>query len=761
MRKLVAVGCAAALCWSLPARADSVRQRLPADDGLRLETESGILQIGVMAPGIVHVTFGTPGYHGNYDPAVIARPEKTSYSVADDGDAFTLKTSALTVRVGKADAAITFLDSSGRVVLAEKDRDIGLGATQAFKTSATIYGLGQHQNGLLDYSGHSIHLQQSNGDVAIPMIVSPDGFGLLWNDAAATDVSVNVPGARAPLVIASEAGPGIDYDFILGAKIDDVIGGYRWLTGQVPMMARWTFGMWQSKEHYATQDELVSIPRRYRSMGIPIDAVVQDWQYWLPGQWGSHQFDPERYPDPKAMVAAIHAMHVHTIISVWPRFDLKTANLAELNQAGAVLPGVFKNVYPAGFGRWYDAWNARGRQIYWSQIMKSLGVLGFDGWWLDGDEAELGGVPGEIREESTAAGPGIAVNNSFPLVHTTAVHDGMRRDQPDKRVFLLSRSAYAGQQRNGAITWSGDTHASWETLAKQIPAALNFSMSGIPYWSADIGGFFSPDPHKDKAYVELFVRWHQFGVFTPMFRIHGSGQGKEIWNFDKPTQKILIDDVTLRYRLLPYLYSMAWDVSHDHGTMMRALAFDFADDARAVKATDEYLFGKAFLVAPVLHPGIASRSVYLPAGSHWFDFRTGAEYAGGQRVDMPTTLASIPVLVRDGSIVPLGPVKPYADAPSNAPIELRLYPGRDGDYALYNDSGDGYGYQHGAYTVIPIHWDDQRHVLEIAARKGRYPGMRESLRFRVTCGAAAGRGVSIDVTYSGKAKRLSVPACHI
>jgi alpha-D-xyloside xylohydrolase len=496
-------------------------------------------------------------------------------------------------------------------------------------------------------------------------------------------------------------------------------------------------------------------------MGIPIDAVVQDWQYWLPGQWGSHQFDPKRYPDPKAMVAAIHAMHVHTIISVWPRFDLKTANLAELSQAGAVLPGVFKNVYPAGFGRWYDAWNARGRQIYWSQIMKSLGVLGFDGWWLDGDEAELGGVPGEIREESTAAGPGIAVNNSFPLVHTTAVHDGMRRDQPDKRVFLLSRSAYAGQQRNGAITWSGDTHASWETLAKQIPAALNFSMSGIPYWSADIGGFFSPDPRKDKAYVELFVRWHQFGVFTPMFRIHGSGQGKEIWNFDKPTQRILIDDVTLRYRLLPYLYSMAWDVSHDHGTMMRALAFDFADDARAVKATDEYLFGKAFLVAPVLHPGIASRSVYLPAGSHWFDFRTGAEYAGGQRVDVPTTLASIPVLVRDGSIVPLGPVKPYADAPSNAPMELRLYPGRDGDYALYNDSGDGYGYQHGAYTVIPIHWDDQRHVLEIAARKGRYPGMRESLRFRVTCGAAAGRGVSIDVTYSGKAKRLSVPACHI
>jgi alpha-D-xyloside xylohydrolase len=286
-------------------------------------------------------------------------------------------------------------------------------------------------------------------------------------------------------------------------------------------------------------------------------------------------------------------------------------------------------------------------------------------------------------------------------------------------------------------------------------------MSGIPYWSADIGGFFSPDPRKDKAYVELFVRWHQFGVFTPMFRIHGSGQGKEIWNFDKPTQRILIDDVTLRYRLLPYLYSMAWDVSHDHGTMMRALAFDFADDARAVKATDEYLFGKAFLVAPVLHPGIASRSVYLPAGSHWFDFRTGAEYAGGQRVDVPTTLASIPVLVRDGSIVPLGPVKPYADAPSNAPMELRLYPGRDGDYALYNDSGDGYGYQHGAYTVIPIHWDDQRHVLEIAARKGRYPGMRESLRFRVTCGAAAGRGVSIDVTYSGKAKRLSVPACHI
>jgi len=713
---------------------------------LEVPTERGVLSVEPWQDGIVHVRFGTPGYHGNYNPAVIGKPDAVATRLRETVDAYILSTPRLEIRVGKKTGAITYLDARGQPLLEEGERQVGPGATQWFKTAVPVYGLGQHQNGLLDYSGHTIHLQQANTDVGIPMLMSPKGFGLLWNNASVTDVDAGT--GKEPLGIRSEAGPGIDYYFILGPRLDDIVAGYRALTGDVPMMARWTWGMWQSKEHYSTQDELVSIPRRYREMGVPIDAVVQDWQYWPAGQWGSHRFEPSRYPDPKAMVEAVHALNVHSIISVWSRFDLDTANLAELDQAGGAFAPAYNNVYPQGVGRWYDAWNPKAREVYWSQIMRELGTFGFDGWWLDGDEAELGGRPGEMRELATAAGPGYVVYNSFPLLHTGGVHDGMRRDQPGKRVFLLSRSAYLGQQRNGVVTWSGDTQASWETLAKQIPAALNFSMSGEPYWSADIGGFFSPDPQKDPAYAELFVRWHQFGVFNPMFRIHGAGQGKEIWNFAPAIRKILIDDVKLRYRLLPYLYSLSWDVTAHRGTMMRALAFDFPDDAEALRVTDQYLFGKAFLVAPVLKPNAKSREVYLPGKDGWFDFWTGQAVAGGGRVEARADLATLPLFVRAGSIVPLGPVKPYADAPSDEPVELRIYPGKDGQYEFYDDAGDGYGYETGQRAIIPLSWDDGKARLTIGARQGSYPGMPASLSLRVLCAGTSGgaRTVRYDGT---------------
>jgi len=724
---------------------------------LEVRTERGVLSVEPWQDGIVHVRFGTPGYKGNYNPAVIGKPEAVSGHIQETADIYTLTTPRLEIRIEKRTGVVSFLNSQGKLLLEEGEREVGPGATQWFKTATPVYGLGQHQNGLLDYSGHTVHLQQANTDVGIPMLMTPKGFGLLWNNASVTDVDVGT--GKEPLGIRSEAGPGIDYYFILGPSLDEIIAGYRALTGDVPLMARWTWGMWQSKEHYATEAELVSIPRRYREMGIPIDAVVQDWQYWLAGQWGSHRFEESRYPDPKAMVEAIHAMHVHSIISVWSRFDLDTANLAELDKAGGAFPPAYNNVYPKGFGRWYDAWNPKAREIYWSQIMRNLGILGFDGWWLDGDEAELGGRPGEMRELATAAGPGFVVYNSFPLLHTGGVHDGMRRDQPDKRVFLLSRSAYLGQQRNGVVTWSGDTHASWETLAKQIPATLNFSMSGEPYWSADIGGFFSNDPQTDVDYPELFVRWHQFGVFNPMFRIHGAGQGKEIWNFSPAIQKILIDDVKFRYRLLPYLYSMSWDVTAHRGTMMRALAFDFPDEAEALKASDQYMFGKAFLVAPVLQSGVVSRSVYLPGKDRWYDFWTGAAFPGGRHVEAKADLATLPLFIRAGSIVPLGPVKNYADAPTQEPIELRVYPGRDGSFELYDDAGDGYGYETGQRAIIPIAWSDKERRLTLGAREGTYPGMPTSFAFRVRCGAASDQGAVETVSYSGRPLTVTLKAC--
>jgi alpha-D-xyloside xylohydrolase len=765
MRQLIAIASTMLIAVTLGiapreshAHQDAIHARQDSATGLNLKTSRGVLLIEPWQDGLIHVRFGTPGYMGNYNPAVIAVPQPVSYRVAETPDSYTLSTPRLLVRVNKADANIAFLLPDGTPLLEESERDAGLGVAASFQTVTALYGLGQHQNGLLDYAGHSVHLQQANTDVAVPMMISPNGWGLLWNNSAVTDVDVAVPAAPHLLTIRSEAGRGIDYDFILGPEIDDIIRGYRWLTGDAPLMARWTWGMWQSKERYETQAQLVSIATRYRQLGIPIDAVIQDWQYWPSGQWGSHHFDPARYPDPAAMVRAIHELHVHTIISVWPRFDLGTANLAELDQSRAAFEDTFNNVYPPGFGRWYDPWNPKGREVYWSQIMRNLGVLGFDGWWLDADEAELGGVPGEMREQATAAGPGLVVTNSFPLLHTTAVAEGMRRDQPDKRIFILSRSAFTGQQRNAVITWSGDIHGDWETLRRQIPAALNFSLSGMPYWSNDIGGFFPKPGMSETDYAELFTRWHQFGVFNPMFRIHGTGRAKEIWTFDAETRKRLKQDVELRYRLLPYLYSTSWDIYNQQKSLMKALAFDFRTDPKALAVTDQYLFGSAFLVAPVLEAHAKSRAVYLPGTDTWFDFWTGQAWQGGRQIQSHVEISRIPVFVRAGSIVPLGPVKPYADAPSVEPLEVRVYPGRDGSFTLYDDAGDGYGYLRGENTTIALAWNDRSRKLWIGARRGAYPGMPATVAIKIVC-AVASRSTIRLIRYDGYAREIALSTC--
>jgi alpha-D-xyloside xylohydrolase len=631
---------------------------------------------------------------------------------------------------------------------------------QAFnlKNEDATYGLGQHQVGLMDYRGSTVRLQQANRDVGVPMLVSSGGYGILWNNASVTEVDVAIPQSAYQLVLRSEAGSGIDYDFIYGPELDDVVKGYRALTGAAPMMARWTWGLWQSKERYETQDQLLEVAARHRALKIPLDAVVQDWQYWSKDGWGSHEFDAKRFPDPAGMVKKLHDTNVHTIISVWPRFDLGTANLAELDRAGAAFPIAYTNVYPEGKGRWYDAYSEAGRTIYWRQIMQRLGSLGFDGWWLDGSEAELGGEWGQMRHVMTGHGPGAEVYNAFPLLHTTAVHDGSKRDIAAKRAFILTRSAYAGQQRNAAITWSGDTHATWDIFAQQIPAGLNFSLSGIPYWSADIGAFFGGKP-TDPAYAELFTRWYQFGVFNPMFRVHGTGPGKEMWQFPKPTQKILLDYNHLRYRLLPYIYALSWDVTHRSGSMLRPLAMDFRGDHAALNIPDQYMFGKALMVSPVVKPSAALRTVYLPKDTLWYDFWSGQRHAGGQLIAAKADIATIPVFARAGSILPLGPVKQYADEASDAPTELRVYPGKDGAFELYDDEGNGYGYEQGQYATVSLTWNDAQRRLDIGARKGAYPGMKKQQAFRVVCGAGKSSQQSKTATFTGEAISVAMPQC--
>jgi len=739
------------------AYADSVRSARQRPTGIEVQTEAGILTLEPWSDSILHVRFGPAGYPGNYSPALIAQPGKVRFTIREGRDAYVLATSQLTARIAKTSATVSFADASGRTLLEEAQRTIGAGTTEAFGTRAIVYGLGQHLNGLLDYSGNTVHLQQTNGDVAVPMLVSPSGFGILWNNASVMDVDVAKPGERYPLVLRNEAGAGVDYHFILGPEIDLVIAGYRELTGDAPLMPRWSWGFWQSREHYETQEQELGVARTYRAMGVPIDAVVQDWQHWRPGDWGAHKFDPARFPDPAAMARSLAELHVHMPVSVWARFDPGTGNARELEAAGALFPPTYRNVYPPGEGRWYDAWNPVGRDLYWKQILRSYGAQGFRAWWLDASEAELGGKWGEMRELQTAAGPGREVYNSYPLLHTTAVYDGMRRDLPDTRVMILTRSAYSGQQRNAAMTWSGDTQGTWESFKKQIPAALNFAMSGIPYWSADVGGFFGGDTH-DPKYSELFTRWHQFAVFTPQFRVHGTGAGKEIWNFDADVQRHLIENVKMRYRLLPYTYSLSWDVTKNRGSMMRALAFDFRNDSRALAIADEYLFGKALLVAPVVEKGATTRQVYLPGSDAWFDFWTGVRVSGGATIDADAPLDRIPVFARAGSIVPLGPLKPYADAPAEGPLELRVYPGRDGAFLLYDDAGDGYGYENGEYALLRLCWDDHGSLLTISGREGHYPGVAASTRLRIVCGSPSVPPREID--YTGSAIIVSLPGCR-
>lgn len=752
--------------WSSAAPAPAVLGIEKNASGLFVTTPGGVLALLPWSERIVHVRHHRDkNWRGSYNPAVIGAPQAVAWSVAESVDAVTLSTAALHVKVNKASGALVFLDAADKPILEEAghtlpaaddgplSQSFGLGDDEA------TYGLGQHQNGRLDYRGSSVRLQQANRDVGVPMLVSSRGYGILWNNASVTQVDVALPQSAGQLIFRSEAGSGIDYDFIYGPALDDVIGGYRALTGAAPMMARWTWGLWQSKERYQTQDELLAVAKRYRAMGVPLDAVVQDWQYWRKDGWGSHAFDPARYPDPAEMVQALHAANVHAIISVWPRFDLGLDNLAELERVGAVYPATYHNVYPQGTGRWYDAYSAPGRDLYWKQIMRGLGSLDFDGWWLDGSEAELGGDWGQLRTVLTAQGPGAEVYNAYPLWHTAAVHDGMRRDMPGKRAFILTRSAYAGQQRNAAITWSGDTFGNWDVFSRQIPAALNFSLSGIPYWSADIGGFFGGNP-QDPAYAELFTRWYQFGVFNPMFRVHGTGDGKEIWQFPAATQKILLDYDRLRYRLLPYIYAMSWDVTHNGGSMLRPLAMDFPGDRAALTIGDQYLFGKALLVNPVTQASAGVRTIYLPQGANWYDFWSGKRHEGGQVLAAKADIATIPVFARAGSILPLGPVKQYAAQKSDAPLELRVYPGSDGTFELYDDEGDGYGYEQGRYATTHLSWDDRNRRLAIGRRQGEYPGMSAQQTFRVTCGAGASKGGGKLVTYTGAALSIALADCR-
>ncbi len=736
---LILVGTAS--LWAVPRHILRVQKQ---PDGILFTLQPGVMQLQVWSESAIRVTCTTASeLPSGKSFSVISKPQFVAWTMKESSGSVLLETDTLRVRVDKKTGLISFLDRTGRIIFQEAGETPGSvpnTVTEADNNSVRdefvlqpdeqIYGLGQHQNGLMSYRGSAIELLQKNTEVGIPVLISSRGYGVLWDNPAVTDVNVGIPGKESVVSWSSETGKAVDYYFLYGPTTDQVIRGYRKLTGDAPLMGRWFWGFWQSKERYSTQKEMLDVAAKYRSLDVPIDGMIQDWQYWKSGGWGSHEFDSSRYPDPVNMVNMLHNQKFHVLISVWARFDLGLKNTEELEKAAALYPQTYPNVYPKGEGKWYDAFNPVGRQLYWRQIKEKLFIDGFDGWWLDASEPELGGKWGEFRSVPTAVGPGATVFNAFPLMTTTAVYQGQRSVTDQKRVAILTRSAYAGQQRNAAVTWSGDIHGSWDVFKKQIPAGLNFSVSGIPYWNTDIGGFFGGSP-KDPKYQELFARWLEYGAFCPMFRIHGTGEGKEFWQWDEGTQDIWKKYVSLRYRLLPYIYSVSWQVTHSGGTMMRPLVMDFANDPKSLTISDQYLFGPAILVNPVTEAAATSRSIYLPGRKGWYDFWTGKQEESSKQVTASAPVDTLPIYIREGSIIPLGPLVQYAQEKPADPVEVRVYRGANGAFTLYEDEGDTYNYEKGAYATIPFSWDEQDQTLTIGQREGRFPGMLEKRTFQI------------------------------
>jgi len=549
----------------------------------------------------------------------------------------------------------------------------------------------------------------------------------------------------------SEVGDGVDYYFVYGPSLDRVLAGYRRLTGEAPMMPRWAFGLWQSRQRYETQQQSLDVVDGFRSRHIPFDTIVQDWFYWPENAWGSHRFDPARFPDPDAWVKAIHERHARLMISVWGKFYPGTENFEAMRSRGFL----YETTLRSGFRDWvgpgypyafYDAFNPEARKLFWAQVERDLFHRGIDAWWMDATEPDLLPTPDLDAQRAhvnpTAMGTGSRMLNAYPLVNSEGVYEGQRKAAPDQRVFVLTRSAFAGQQRYAAATWSGDITSTWTAFRQQIPAGLNFSLSGIPYWTVDTGGFSVPsrfsakDPRSEDAeeWRELNARWFQYATFLPLTRVHGEAPKREMWEMggeSHPAYQAILKFDRLRYRLLPYVYSLAGAVAHEAGTFLRPLVMDFPKDEASLRVTDQFLFGPALLVSPVTEYKARSRRVVLPAGAAWYDFWTGAMAAGSQRIDAPAPYDAMPVHVRAGSIVPFGPEIQWTGEKAADPVTLFVYTGSDGTFTIYEDDGLSYGYEKGAFSRIPLRWDDARATLTIGKREGSFPGMLARRTFEI------------------------------
>jgi alpha-D-xyloside xylohydrolase len=775
------------LFTSLPVEASVLSYKKDAN-GLTFKLDKGLMYVAVCKDDIIEVKY-TIFNSFETKPSLVVNNSwhvHPNFQVAESKTEVIITTAKLKVRVSKVTNAITYTDLKGNIITAEDSNNktitpVAIAGINTYNVSTqfispqneALYGLGCHPLDSLsiNYKGRNQDLLIKYLTGAIPVLLSTRGYGLLWDNYSAS----NFYGAEAgntKFKYVSESGRQVDYYFFYGPDFDRIIDLYRTATGRAPMFGKWAFGLFQSQDRYMSEEEIIGVKDSYRNNHIPVDAIVQDWYYWDPLPIGSHVMKPERYPHPRQMVDELHQANIHAMISIWPVFGKGTPNYDALEKIGGLTDITWDNIVTHTFDTYYDAHNPRARALYWDQARDSLiKRYGWDAWWIDQCEPDNGALQDARRQSNFSIGKGIDYFNTYSLQHTKGVYEGWRRDIPGKRAFFLVRQSFAGEQRNASTLWSGDIECTFKDFKNQVPQGINACASGLPYWTSDIGGYHFhwtvPDwSQPDKR--ELFTRWFQFGAFCPIFRIHGKGE-RALFSkkWDDNTKAILLNFDKLRYRLLPYIYSLAGRVTTDNYTIMRALTFDFRNDTKVYSIPDQYMFGPAFLVNPVTEQLYTSadadkktkaRQVYLPAAGTWYNFWTGEVLEGGQTISAAAPIEILPLYVKAGSIIPMGPNVQYATEQPNSNIELRIYPGADGLFKFYEDENDNYNYEKGHYASFAFTWNDKLRELKISDTNGKFSGMLRHRIFNIVVvdgkhGSGPSETVKADkrVVYNGSA----------
>ena len=687
--------------------------------GMRTTVGSEMLDVTVCDASVVHV-LARPNTTAQTEPQpwmldTSQSCSGVSFQFTQDATAATVKTDKIEISFSLERGNLSFRTVSGEALLRERDsvprtyEPVQKNGESTYQVAdrfspiptEALYGLGQHQNGMFNCRGATVELGQNNTDLAIALLVSSKGYAIMWNTAALTYFDNRFP---LELTLSSIASKSIDFYFLHDPEPDSIIREYRNLTGHAPMLPKWSYGFFQSKDRYVSLDEISAIAQRYRQEHIPLDTMVQDSFWWKTD--GDPEFN-SNYHDVAKDLDALHKQNVHTMISVWGLLDPESETYKMLDAQNLLIPRAHV----------YDPSNAEGRDIYWNRLPGKLLAQGWDSFWLDSAEPEefwphMGDAI--LRNKKLAIGNGAEYTNDFPLLHTLGVQNQWKAETDRKRVFLLTRSAFLGQQRVGATVWSVDVFSNYWALSHQVAAGLNFALSGYPYWTTDIGGYWPPYPGAtdQPGYQELYARWFEFGTFCPVFRTHGHRNHNEMWTYDK-VEPTLIRYDKLRYRLMPYIYSLAWKVSSADYTIQRPLVMDWRTDEKTWNVGDEFMFGPAILVNPVLKENATKRTVYLPPSPASYDFWTGEQTSGGKEIEADAPFDRMPLYVRAGSVLPMGPEIEYAAQDPGGPIELRIYSGADGNFDLYEDAGDSYDYEKGQHSVIPIRWNESAGALTI------------------------------------------------